>query len=222
MTSAIWHKTIMIKNACLSEFYVTNRAPSTNKSSTSWNESSLSTTDSLIFVFFSGWPINWNWEYRFAINCNCNSENAINWNCTSENAIHFPRLLQILKLIVIAVNMLAPMVSRQDLIYSVSISARHRESVFRDLHSTQVTDRAWFRLWLGWQRSEAKVYIRRIYSWDIHWVLGVRVRGGGGYTSAFKSWNMELIFQSGPIVGICRGGSDQPESIGHGIRWAAW
>ena len=117
MTNAILHKTIIFENACLSEFYVTNRAQSTNESSPiwnesspSWNESSPSTPDSLTFVFFSGWPINWNWEYRFAINCNCNSENAINCNCTSENAINFPGLLQILQLIVIAVNMLAPLV----------------------------------------------------------------------------------------------------------------
>ena len=59
--------------------------------------------------FFSGWPINWNWEYRFAINCNCNSENAINCNCTPKNAINFPGLLQILQWIVIVVNMLAPL-----------------------------------------------------------------------------------------------------------------
>ena len=67
------------------------------------------------YIVLSGLPIDWNWEYRFAINCNCNSENAINYNCTSENANNFPGLLQILKLIVIAVNMLAPLYMMQQL-----------------------------------------------------------------------------------------------------------
>ena len=52
MTNAILHKTIIFENACLAEFYVTNRAPSMNESSPSWNESSPSTTYSLTFRFF--------------------------------------------------------------------------------------------------------------------------------------------------------------------------
>ena len=68
--------------------------------------------------FFSEWPINWNWEYRFAINCNCNIENAINCDCTSENAINTPGLLQIFQLIVIAVNMLAPL-SAESMLWSL-------------------------------------------------------------------------------------------------------
>ena len=142
MTNDILHKTIIFENACLAEFYVTNRAPSMNESSPSCNESSPYMTDSLTFVFFSGRPINWNWEYRFAINCNCNSEDAINCNCTLENAINFPGLLQILQLIVISVNMLAPLpvdpVSDHGGVFISVTGVSGRVTQYHNFHVTRV------------------------------------------------------------------------------------
>ena len=107
-------------------------------------------------------------------------------------------------------------VSRKALIYSAANSDQKWKSVDRDLRTAHVGVWYWFLLWSGHRRRAVQVDIRQVEYAYIRCGLGAQMCGGGGYSIAFSSWNLELNFRSGTICGRHNG------KVCHPQRYLPW